>query len=385
MIDVEITNYQSIAHAKFVIDGFTTIVGRNYLGKSAVLRAVNAALTNQHGTDFIRWGQTFCEVRIKTGDLDILWHKEDNNNFYKINGKDPLTKIGKSEPPKEIVEAGFKQLKIGDQKINLNYANQFNELFLVDKMDSKGADLLTSVYGLDRLYKAIDLCSKEQRDNRDELKLREKDLEIVNRDLERFRDFDKIKESADAVQGTKKSIDRSEKELIDLKDKYVKIHELATVCKRLASVKDISVPDDKKILNEIAAYHRLVQYSDSVTTLTGATDRLHPILKTEVPVSREISTAIEDYQKLVVLYDKYQALSKEIDRLSKIEEISIPEPDIDVDTISKLRGIYDEAMRQKKELLGFDKELKDLSGAIEDVQKLLDKYDVCPLCGKSRK
>ena len=335
MIDVEITNYQSIAHAKFVIDGFTTIVGRNYLGKSAVLRAVNAALTNQHGTDFIRWGQTFCEVRIKTGDLDILWHKEDNNNFYKINGKDPLTKINKSEPPKEIVEAGFKQLKVGDQKINLNYANQFNELFLVDKMDSKGADLLTSVYGLDRLYKAIDLCSKEQRDNRDELKLREKDLEIVNRDLERFRDFDKIKESADAVQGTKKSIDRSEKDLADLKDKYVKIHELATVCKRLASVKDISVPDSGQIQDGISVYHRLVQYSDSVAALTGATDRLHPILKTEVPVSGEISTAIEDYQKLVVLYDKYQALSKEIARLSKIEEISIPEPVIDIDKIGR--------------------------------------------------
>lgn len=384
MIEVEITNYQSIAHAKFVIDGFTTVVGRNYLGKSATLRAVNAALTNQQGTDFIRWGERFCEVRIKTGDIDILWHKEENNNFYRINGKEPLTKVGKSEPPKEIVDAGFKQLKVGDHKINLNYAAQFNELFLVDKMDSKGADLLTSVYGLDRLYKAIDLCSREQRDNRDESRLREKDLEVVNRDLDRFSGFDQIKIATDTLQITKSTLDKTERDLDDLKIKYVKAQELATACKRLATVKEVTVPDSAQIQDGVSVYCKLLQYASSVTTLTSVTDKLKPVFEIAVPVPGTISTSIDEYTRLKTLYARYQVLQGEVDRLSKIESVSIPVPDVDVDTITKLRGMYDEAMRHKRELLGLDKELKELTTTVEDVNKLLAKYDVCPLCGKAR-
>ena len=65
-------------------EGFATIVGKNFIGKSATLRAINAALTNRSGTDFIRWGEKVCEVRIITRDYDILWHKESGNNYYKI-------------------------------------------------------------------------------------------------------------------------------------------------------------------------------------------------------------------------------------------------------------------------------------------------------------
>jgi len=56
LIRVEITNYESIDHAVIEIDGFTTVVGPNYSGKSAAMRAINAALVNQQGTEFIRWG-----------------------------------------------------------------------------------------------------------------------------------------------------------------------------------------------------------------------------------------------------------------------------------------------------------------------------------------
>jgi len=387
MIEVEVTNYQSIAHAKFVIDGFTTLVGRNSLGKSAALRAVNAALTNQQGTDFIRWGQKFCEVRIKTGDLKILWHKEDNNNFYQINDGEPQTKIGRDEPPKEILAAGFKQIKTSGRKINLNYADQFNPLFLVDTMDSKGADLLTSVYGLDRLYKAIDLCSKEQRDNRDELRLREKDLSIVNMDLERFEGFDRVKESASVLQDAKKFLDKAELELEDLRKKYSQAQELATVCKRMAPIKEVSIPDSSGVQEGVAVYQRLQQYRYSVDTLTVVVSKLQGSLALVLPVesSVNITSAIDEYTKLRSLHAKYLVLSKEVENFSRVDSIQIPVPEVDVESVSKLRTTYNEAMRQKKELLGLDEDLKKVSAEFEQAQTALDSFEICPLCGNSRK
>lgn len=177
MFDVDITNFQSIKNASFKFEGFTTIIGRNFIGKSAVLRAINAALTNQQGTDFIRWGEKYCEVKIKTKDIDILWHKEDNNNFYKINNEDVYDKVGNQPPPKPVIDSGFGILSVGKEKINLFYARQFMPLFLIDRLDAKSADLLISIYGLDKLYKAIDLCAKDQRENSNLLKLRKIDLE----------------------------------------------------------------------------------------------------------------------------------------------------------------------------------------------------------------
>lgn len=387
MIEVEITNYESIAHAKFIIDGFTTIVGRNSLGKSAVLRAVNAALTNQQGTDFIRWGEKFCEIHIKTGGLDVLWHKEENNNFYRINGKPPQTKIGRDEPPKEILEAGYKIVRVSSQKINLNYADQFNPLFLVDKMDSKGADLLTSVYGLDRLYKAIDLCSKEQRGNRDELRLREKDLELVDRDLKKYEGFDKVKEATKALHITRVFLDNSEKEVADLKTKYTQAYLLAAACKKLAPAKSIVVPDVSDIQRDISVYRKLLEYLNVSDMLNNQVKRLQTIFNVTIPAEfvSTINTLTAECSSLYSFKDRYESLSKEVSRLSKIKDVSIPAATIDAQEITKLRTMYDSALSQKKVVIGLDKELQALIQERDSAKSELDKYDTCPLCGKPRK
>jgi predicted ATP-dependent endonuclease of OLD family len=387
MMEVEITNYQSIAHAKLVIDGFTTLVGRNTLGKSSVLRAINAALTNQQGTDFIRWGESFCEVRIKMEGLNILWHKEENNNFYQINDGPIRTKIGKEEPPKEIVDFGFKLLKIGSQKINLNYADQFNPLFLVDKMDSKGADLLTSVYGLDRLYKAIDLCSKEQRDNRDELRLREKDLEIVKRDIDRFRGFESIKQASDSLSVKKKVIDKEELDLSSLKEKSGKAYELASACKRLSVVHGITTPESASIQKAVVEYAKLVSYNADTTANTTTVKRLEKVSEIKSPSAKiaGISTAVEAFRALCDMRLRYDKLSKEVEVLSEIETVTIPAPVIDTQILSKLRDYFREAMAQKKDLIATDAELKSVVGRLEAANSDLSEFEVCPLCGKARK
>jgi DNA repair ATPase RecN len=385
MIEVEVTNYQSIAHAKFVIDGFTTLVGRNSLGKSAALRAVNAALTNQQGMDFIRWGERFCEVHLKMEDLEILWHKEENNNYYEINKKEVYDKIGKDDPPKKILDAGFKQLKISGQKINLNYADQFNPLFLVDKMDSKGADLLTSVYGLDRLYKAIDLCNKEQRENKDELRMREKDLDLVDKDLERFKNFSSIKKATESLHENKTVIDGSEKSLQSIREKYIKIQELINVCKKMQGIKTVTLPDPHDIGKNIADYKRLIQYSESVDKLSGSIKKIGKIFDITLPAGNAvaISSVIEEYKKLFIWYQRYSQLLKEVDKLSRVNDIVLPRADIDVQSLSRLRTYAAEAGRQKKDLISMKNELDGVIKDREELQTKKSQYKICPLCGGS--
>ena len=46
---VNIKNYQSIKDVSFEVDGFTVIIGKNNIGKSAIIRALEAPLANQAG------------------------------------------------------------------------------------------------------------------------------------------------------------------------------------------------------------------------------------------------------------------------------------------------------------------------------------------------
>lgn len=382
MIEVEITNYQSISYAKFEIEGFTTIVGRNSLGKSATLRAINAALTNQQGTDFIRWGETFCDVKLKIGDLSIHWHKEEGNNFYKINDSELYTKIGRDEPPKEILDAGFKVIKIGDQKINLTYADQFNPLFLVDKLDSKGADLLTSVYGLDRLYKAVDLCNRAQRETSDELKMREKDLEIAARDLESFKDFDSAKSSAQELKSRKELFDIEENSIIALKDNMDRVQELVAICRKLQKVKDISLPKHIDIRDGITEYRNITRFMDNVDKLTVGLQKLKRVPEIRIPtdVVPEITKEIVDYKKLCAWKQRHDALSKDITRLAKLDSVVFPEIAFDSEVLQQLRSLSVDAERQKRELLTIKKELDTATLEHEKFTEEKKKFKICPLC-----
>lgn len=385
MVEVEITNYESIAHTKLVIDGFTTLIGRNYLGKSAVLRAINAALTNKDGTEFIRWGQTFCEVHLKFQDLDILWHKENGNNFYNINGKE-YTKIGRGTPPQEILDAGFKPITIGDEKVNLNYAVQFFPLFLVNKRDSKSADILTSVYGLDRIYKSIDLCNKDQRTNSDLLRIREKDLGIVEEGMKKFQKMPDILSRIPDIKSKKKEIEVQESEIKKVTAWVMSLRDLAVRTKKLKGVTEVNLPVSTQIQENIKEYGTLLRYHMGYTQLSSFVDRVSPVQSIKIPENdiTKIKEMFAEYQKLIVWNSSYNKLSKETDRLKKVEKIKLPTHSISVDDVPKL-----EAFRSKMNMYALEykdcvKNVEAITSEITAVEKELESFDACPLCGASR-
>jgi hypothetical protein len=385
MIQVEITNYESLTHTKLQIEGFTTLIGRNYLGKSSVLRAISAALTNKEGTEFISWGATFCEVHLIFPDLDILWHKEEGNNFYKINGKE-YTKIGRGDPPQEIYDAGFKPILIGDQKLNLNYAVQFFPLFLVNKRDSKSADVLTSVYGLDRIYKAIDLCNKEQRSNSDMLRLREKDLVLVDRGMEKFKQFSDISAKLPGIKIKKKELQEEQLDILKISRWGVLLKDLAQHTKRLKPIADISLPEAVRTTEDIKKYIVLVQYNSNMSKLMSFLRKVKPIHDISLPEKNvsDIKVTFSEYQELIVWNNNYNKLLSATTKLDNIHSIKFPTPSIDVEGIPKLQQMFDQVKQLSSEVRNIKGSIDLLITEIENVEIELKSFDLCPLCGAKR-
>jgi len=427
MFRLEITNYESITHTKIEVEGFTTLIGRNFLGKSSVLRAINAALTNKEGTEFISWGQTFCEVHLIFPDLDILWHKEDGNNFYKINGKE-YTKIGKGEPPQEILDAGFRPIVVGDQKINLNFATQFFPLFLVNKRDSKSADILTSVYGLDRIYKAIDLCNKEQRANSDLLRLREKDLKITEGSLEKFKTFPEIIQRIPGLKIKRKELGDQESEIQNVKqwDESLKVlikensrlkpisgvklpvadpiskdisqyliavrykadmDTLLTFLKKIKPAQDLVIPDKyiPEIKESFGGYQKLLIWSSSYRKLSEEVARLTGIQGVSLPVAEiDIVNTPKLHQRLINWATSYKKLSEEVNRLTEIQKVTIPVVSIDVQDIPKIQLWFDQVKSLSTEARNLKSSYDEVVAEIAVVTLEIDSFDICPLCGVKR-
>jgi DNA repair ATPase RecN len=384
MFDVEITNFQSIKSVSFKFEGFTTIIGRNFIGKSAVLRAINAALTNQQGTDFIRWGERFCEVRIKTKDIDILWHKEDNNNFYKINNEDVYDKIGNQPPPKPVIDAGFNILFVGKEKINLFYARQFLPLFLIDRLDAKSADLLISIYGLDKLYKAIDLCAKDQRENSNILKLRKNDLEQSEKDLDKFIGFDEIKAALKTLDANKIALNQKNDLINKLKIWMERVDTYTKELKKFKPIKNIEIPTCISIDKALKEFEKVKTFFQNIVTLKKDFLRIREVKNINISeeLSININKNIEKIKEIKSFQTKYDALNKQINNLKNIKIINVPEMSGDkIEAIKNLKEIFQKTVNIVTEIKKIKISAKESIEELEKVNKELSVYDHCPACG----
>ncbi len=383
MVSIEITNYESIRHTKLEVEGFTTLVGLNGLGKSAVLRAVNAALINQQGNHFISWGENHCEVHIKTKNLDLVWHKEEGNNFYIINGQ-TYSKIGKEPPPAPVAAAGFKLLKIGTEKVNLNYSVQFFPLFLVDRQDSKGADLITSVYGLDRIYKAVDLCNRAQRTNKDTTRLREKDLELVEKGLEVFKDFEKTKELIAHLKAKKIETEKAEKQLATMRVWRQRVLELNNRCKELRNAAQTKLPATMRINNIVADFNVVLQMGDKLDELKAALSALKPLLSYELPTvaTDAIKGKFKDLEKVRGWHKELEWSAPRARKLKAAAETVLPEAPEDIHKIISIKKLYRDFNEVRKDTALLKAELDTATQGIAALQEEKAKYDACPVCAR---
>lgn len=387
MIEVEITNYESIGHIKFSFDGFCTVTGRNFIGKSALLRAINAALTNQKGEQFIKWGETFCEVRIKSENMDLLWHKESGNNFYEINGI-KQKKVGKDSQPQQIIDSGFGVITTNaDDEVNLHYCEQYNPLFLVDKRDSKAADLLISMYGLDKLYKALEFCNRDQRKNRDILKTRKEDLVVAKRDFDRFVGFEDILSEKDSIVKKRDDIKSQESTIERLKVINASISTVEKEINRLSEVSQIKIPSGKEIEESIITLSKMNNLRSQLTVVAQDMKRLEGYKDILIPseMSQELSDKINDVEKLKSVNNRYCSLYLEVENMERVlADIILPKtPTVDFDTVGTLRRIYQDLQVTSKEATDLKTALATVTKEMETTQQELDKFEACPVCGAS--
>lgn len=173
---VHIEGFQSLADVELPLGRFTVIQGRSNSGKSAVIRALRAVVTNggnMRGTghSFIRQGSKSCRVEIRRDTGTVVWSKSPKTTTYNLDGKKFTTGM---EVPGEVAEF----LRMGDividdannLRLNVNFQGgargqgQFEPPFLiVDRPGSYLAKVFALLTSANVLYEAQAVAKKDAR------------------------------------------------------------------------------------------------------------------------------------------------------------------------------------------------------------------------------
>lgn len=186
---ITVRDFQSLGSTEIEATGLTVVVGRSNLGKSALIRAVTAALFNRPGEDFIRQGKAHASVTLDglPGVGTVEWLKGHNLNQFTVNGT-LFSKVGLDAPP-PITQAGYRDVFIGDkernkgEEIRPQIAGQFDPPFLLTKPGSFINDVISVVSRLGVLLNANGRCAKDLKGQKANLTLRQGDLEQAEKKL----------------------------------------------------------------------------------------------------------------------------------------------------------------------------------------------------------
>jgi len=383
MTEIEIRNYQSVGHAKFAIDGFTVIVGKNNIGKSAIIRAINAGLTNQQGDNFIREGQKSAEVHVKRGDLDIVW-KRGTSASYVVNGE-AFSKL-RGAVPQPLIDAGFKELQVGDEKINIMLAEQLGgEIFLLNKSGAFITEALSTMYNLDVLGAADDLCQKEQRAAKALFKTRESDLVVLEEQLQKYSDFDSVKKEIEALQQLEASCNQIQADVSKISEYRRALEDVAVRVKRLQQIVSVEIPETESCQKTVQECLWLADHVQRYQSLAQRVTQLNGVSSVDIPDCQEASQMLTEIQEIGRLSAELKQTGNRFkvhqEALKALEEI----PDLGgmeslAFEVSDLSSLYTQLKTIADSVKQSKAEMEQVGVDVQKNQEELDKFDTCPLC-----
>lgn len=322
MLKVKIKDFQSIANTEFEIDGFTVIVGKNNRGKSAIVRSIDAALSNRLGNNFIRWGKLQTEVGLTTSDLDISWVKGETAS-YNINKK-PFTSLNRAVP-KPISDAGFKKLEIADEKLNPLIAHQFEELFLINKSGPFVTEAISTLYNLNDINDADTLCQKKLRASKSLLKTRQADAGELANKINQFQGLDDAKVKWEEVKKLIKKSDILKKEISDIENFEGQLRDAESKIQKLQPVSEVKIPDIGKPTQLIADYQWLVLTISTFQRALQLVQKLKAVSEVEIPSIEKPKQMITEYQWLESTNNTFQRAMQLVQKLKEILPLVIPD------------------------------------------------------------
>jgi len=389
MVRIEIRNFQSVAHEVVEVDGFSALAGRSNIGKSAIVRAVKAALTGSPVDNYVRHSpnclrllrgaktcKCSCLVHIETEGLDLLWEKGDAVNRYEYNGTEH-TVVGRGTP--DFLLEDFGPVKLGDEKEILQVSDQFKPIFILNKPGTVAADILSDVAKLDQINSAIRLADKDRREAKATRKVREKDVLDLRMTLAGYDGLDGVVERVVELE----ELDRKAESVRVKSEKLERfLFSVLSVGQQIRDLKDVNlvkIPSIDSLTNGGEAFFALEEFVEDHENRAAAVLALEGVDVIELP-SFQVLSSDAAHDKLVEWASKVELLREFFGKFQPVELIVVP----DIEPLKENKESYlrldswaTRVYEVSRALLQVKKELKD---AIQEKRQLEAELGICPFC-----
>lgn len=393
MLEVEVRNFQSIDAVNLKVEGFTALVGRSNIGKSALVRAVKAALTGAPVSSFVRHGKgclrkvkkaktckCFASVHLKTEGFDLLWEKGDAINRYTFNGV-IYDKAEKGTP--EFLSPAFLPVKVGDQQTLLQVADQFSAIFLLDQTGGTVADVLSDVARLDRINVAMRLAEKDRKEAVSTRKVREKDVTDLQTKLAAYDGLDAAVTKASEVQADLAAIESLAARVEQIDGFMASGSALGQRIKVLTAGAETPVPDPETLETQGDSVAQLEDWVDQLEEAETAVEALAGVDTIDLPekaplqaASKNLESMVKWHQQLVVFRDWFNAV-KPVEALPAFSAQHLTEARTSLDRLQKWVSSLTSLTSSLKALQDeWEVVLKEEKEAHDEVETL----GVCPTC-----
>lgn len=390
---VSIKNFQSIKSVDFTIDGFTVIVGKNNIGKSAIIRAIDNALKNEVGNEYLRKGTKESTVEITRDDIKIKWVKGDSA-VYEITPtggeKQVFSKLNR-DVPQPLLDAGFERIQIEDKLVSPLIAPQFEPLFLLNKRGSVVTEVLTALYDMDLICIADDKCQKDLKSNKSSYKVREQDLKNLQIKLEKYKDFEQIKAEVSSLVEQEKICNALQAEIDAILGYEGKIQELHKSLTLLKGIVKVQIPDSSSCENLIPDLQWIASKEEELLTVTASFSKLKGIKKVSLPSTEEVEKSALEVRQFQDWDDSVKAITKSVEKQAPITTVNVIELSALLQSADKLIKDYKEMQETETSFLGSATaartsrdELKTVMTDLEAKNKEYSQIKICPLCERPR-
>jgi DNA repair ATPase RecN len=377
---LKIKNFQSIEDCDIEIPekSFTCLVGPTNIGKSAVRRALECVLYNKSEISYIRNGSTQCEVHLTLEDgTDIKWFRDKKTAFYEVNGES-FSKLAGSVPD-ILTNKGFRELHLSKDKIAVQVAHQFENIFLLNQSGSKITEVLSSLGNLHKIIEANKSCLSDKKNVRSVLKVRNEDLILEKQKSLSFKGLDdqkikiqSLKDIFSEVKGVETKVSSGKKLLSKLEKLMVTVSQLRKISSVDCPVYDLDLDQFNSLKN---FNNRLIKTENKVTK--------YQTLKNIELVSFDLDNSKDLFFKIKNIQKKLESSTKKIKNLENIPQ-EVSGISIDMSGVYEVKKILNKLNISKNNLLKIRSDLSNHEQSLESLEKefliIKKELKVCPLC-----
>lgn len=308
--------------------GLNVIVGHTDAGKSAIFRALNFCLYNQHkGVNHVRLGTKFSDVTCTIHGKKVRRVKGTGKNFYEVDGLE-LKAFG-AGLPEEVEQV----TKMGD----INIQGQHDNIFLLADSPGAVARYLNKLINIDIIDRTMSALGSAQLEAGREVTSKAHELDKVAEDMSTIKYIKKCRKKFDDIKHQFKCQEDAETELKSVERCIAELQSIKPVIDLAPMKADIA-----EMVDLIGKCSELIQKGQEVVYLA-----------TSFPEIPDVDTS--------VFWSIYKEVEANTDKATELRAV---------------RGKMNEYEDLSADITWKEADLKSLKKELEEACK------ICPTCGQ---